>query len=148
VDPASLAHLCVRIDKKQQLQNELKRMQDELRSMRVGHSAVAPKCSDIDARPMSFEEKQALCASIQTLPVEHLNMIVNIIQQGMPQSVQGGEIEIDIDAMPPMMRCCGRSSVTLQEWGRRMEEQVKLGRIKLPTCNHKVPQPINIFIFE
>jgi len=74
-------------------------MQDELHSMRV-----APKRSDVsDDRPMSFEEKQALCASIQTLPVEHLNMIVNIIQQGMPQSQQDDEIEIDIDAMPPTM---------------------------------------------
>ncbi|RAL49107.1 hypothetical protein DM860_015098 [Cuscuta australis] len=59
-----------------------------------------PKANDLNKRNMTFEEKQMLGRSLQTLPPERLDGIVQIIKQRNPAHAQhNDEIEVDIDGV-------------------------------------------------
>lgn len=58
-----------------------------------------PKAKDLHKREMTFEEKQKLSASLQGLPTEKLENIVQIIKKRNPALCQQeDEIEVDIDS--------------------------------------------------
>lgn len=58
-----------------------------------------PKAKDLHKREMTYEEKQNLSASLQSLPAEKLENIVQIIKKRNPSLCQQeDEIEVDIDS--------------------------------------------------
>ncbi|CAK9222989.1 unnamed protein product, partial [Sphagnum troendelagicum] len=71
-------------------------------SVRLASSSVAqakPRPSDIEKRPMTFEEKQKLSINLETLPGDKLERIVQIIKKRNPDVGQNeDEIEVDIDS--------------------------------------------------
>lgn len=61
-----------------------------------------PKAKDPDKRDMSYEEKQRLSTSLQNLPSEKLDNVVQIIKKRTPGlSQQEDEIEVDIASLEP-----------------------------------------------
>ncbi|CAM6071305.1 unnamed protein product [Sphagnum tenellum] len=58
-----------------------------------------PRPSDIEKRPMTFEEKRKLSINLETLPGDKLERIVQIIKKRNPDVGQNeDEIEVDIDS--------------------------------------------------
>ena len=58
-----------------------------------------PNAKDPHKREMTFEEKQRLSASLQSLPAEKLENIVQIIKKrNLSLCQQEDEIEVDIDS--------------------------------------------------
>ena len=61
-----------------------------------------PKAKDPDKRDMTYEEKQSLSTSLQNLPSEKLDNVVQIIKKRNPGlSQQEDEIEVDIASLEP-----------------------------------------------
>ncbi|GMH12620.1 hypothetical protein Nepgr_014461 [Nepenthes gracilis] len=61
-------------------------------------AAKKPKAKDPHKRDMTYEEKQKLSTSLQNLPSEKLDNVVQIIKKRNPSLCQNGdEIEVDID---------------------------------------------------
>ena len=78
---------------------------------------------------MTFQEKQRLSASLQSLPVEKLENIVHIIKKRNPSLCQQeDEIEVDIDSFDTEWRTdpngdsCGRVVITDPNLAWRMED--------------------------
>ncbi|XAR51449.1 hypothetical protein NMG60_11006081 [Bertholletia excelsa] len=59
-----------------------------------------PRAKDKDKWPMSFEEKAKLGSSLQSLPMEKINQMLEIIKRSNSLVAQeGDEIELDIEAL-------------------------------------------------
>jgi hypothetical protein len=57
---------------------------------------------DAAPQPMTFEEKCRLCQAIAVLAPENLSEVVRIIRlHTQPAANDDGEIEIDIETLPP-----------------------------------------------
>ncbi|CAM6005454.1 unnamed protein product [Sphagnum balticum] len=98
------------------LHEHLKRVESQIQSLakksssskpappavRLASSSAAqamPRPSDIEKRPMTFEEKQKLSINLETLPGDKLERIVQIIKKRNPDVGQNeDEIEVDIDS--------------------------------------------------
>eukprot|EP01094_Clydonella_sp_ATCC50884_P020999 TRINITY_DN44_c1_g1_i1.p1 TRINITY_DN44_c1_g1~~TRINITY_DN44_c1_g1_i1.p1 ORF type:complete len:831 (-),score=228.61 TRINITY_DN44_c1_g1_i1:431-2923(-) len=94
----------------QALQAQIERLQGE---------PVTPAKRDPDLIPMTREEKQKLSNAIQhrSLGPEHLGVILQMIQESMPDlATAGEEIEIDLDAL---------DTVTLRKLERYVETACK-----------------------
>lgn len=90
------------------------------------------KMATSSKRPMTFQEKQALSKNLESLPVDKLEQIIQIIRNKEPSFTQtGDEIEVDIDAF---------NSETLWELHRFVIEckQGKGKSIKLPEKSSQV----------
>jgi acetylornithine deacetylase/succinyl-diaminopimelate desuccinylase-like protein len=98
------------------LHEHLKRVESQIQSLAKKSSSSKPappavrpasssaaqaklRPSDIEKRPMTFEEKRKLSINLETLPGDKLERIVQIIKKRNPDVGQNeDEIEVDIDS--------------------------------------------------
>jgi len=59
-----------------------------------------PKSTKPSERPMTLQEKKNLGQNIRALPPQYLRGLINIIKNSLPASIQGTELEIDLDTLP------------------------------------------------
>ncbi|XP_071723658.1 transcription factor GTE4-like [Rutidosis leptorrhynchoides] len=61
-----------------------------------------PNARDVDERDMSYDEKQRLSTSLQSMPSEKLDNVVEIIKKRNPRLCEeDDDIEVDLDSLDP-----------------------------------------------
>lgn len=111
------------------LYKQLEALKKEIKDIRE------PKASKSSERPMTLQEKKNLGQNIRALPPQYLRGLINIIKNSLPTSIQGAELELDLDTLPTKVcrdlekyvqeSLAGRQGVRAQDVNTRLETLVQ-----------------------